>query len=97
MKIDGQTPRIDTTQIDRSAKAGERATGTTGAAGGTGATDQLSLSPEAQLAPAAPEQAPAIRADVVDRMKALLDQGKVGSDPGKLADALIDHWLESKS
>jgi flagellar biosynthesis anti-sigma factor FlgM len=100
MKIDGQTPRIDAAQINRPDKAGERASAASGPGGASASTDQVSLSPEAQLAQAATaaaEQAPAIRNDVVDRMRALLDQGQVGNDTEKLAGALIDHWLESNS
>ena len=55
--------------------------------------DALTLSPEAQLLKTLAEQsagAPAIRQDVVDRMKALLDAGKVGDDPDALADAILD-------
>jgi flagellar biosynthesis anti-sigma factor FlgM len=56
-------------------------------------SDALKLSPEAQLLKTLSEQAsgsPAIRQDVVDRMKALLDAGKVGNDADALADAIID-------
>lgn len=57
--------------------------------------DQLSLSSEARLmqslAQAAAEP-PAIRQDVVDRMRALLDRGQLGADPSALADAIIDDW-----
>lgn len=59
----------------------------------TSGGDALKLSPEAQFLKTLSEQsggAPAIRQDVVDRMKALLDAGKVGNDVGALADALID-------
>ncbi len=59
----------------------------------TSGGDALTLSPEAQFLKTLSEQsagAPAIRQDVVDRMKALLDAGQVGNDPGALADALID-------
>ena len=62
----------------------------------TGGTDALKLSPEARLLQAAADQTlgpPAIRKDVVDRMRALLDAGQIGNDPGKLADAMIDDWL----
>lgn len=62
----------------------------------TGGSDALKLSPEARLLQAAADQTlgpPAIRKDVVDRMRALLDAGQVGNDPGTLADAMIDDWL----
>lgn len=57
------------------------------------AADAVKLSPEAQFLKTMADQSvgePAIRQDVVDRMKALLDAGKVGHDAGALADAMID-------
>ena len=60
--------------------------------------DQLTLSPEAKLMKALSEQAgdaPTVRQEVVDRMKALLDKGAVGNDAAKLADSIIDDWLKS--
>lgn len=66
------------------------------AAGVSSGAEALTLSPEARLLQAAAEQSvggPAIRQDVVDRMRALLDAGKVGHDAAALADAMIDDWL----
>jgi flagellar biosynthesis anti-sigma factor FlgM len=64
----------------------------------SGATsgDALTLSSDAQFLQAATELAsgaPAVRQDVVDRMKKLLEEGKVGNDAGALADAIIDDML----
>ena len=59
-------------------------------------TDQIELSPEAQLLRTALDQVagqPEIRQDLVRRMQALNDRGELGKDAGKLADAIIDSWL----
>ncbi len=58
--------------------------------------DQLTLSPEAQLLKAAADAAgdPAVRADVVARMRALVADGKIGDDASRLAEALIDDVLK---
>ena len=59
-------------------------------------TDQLTLSADVQAMQTAFERAlaaPEIRTDVVTRMQALADAGELGRDAGRLADAIIDHWL----
>ena len=59
--------------------------------------DQLTLSPEARMMQAVAETAaepPAIRQEVVDRMRALLDRGELGNDAGRLADAIVSDWLK---
>jgi flagellar biosynthesis anti-sigma factor FlgM len=64
----------------------------------TGVQDRMRLSPDAQLlqtALVASTQAPDVRADVVERMRALLAEGKVGHDLARLADALIDNWTKT--
>jgi flagellar biosynthesis anti-sigma factor FlgM len=58
--------------------------------------DQVAVSSGAQLAGAAvraAEDAPDIRPEAVERAKALLEAGRIGDDPLKLADALIDRAL----
>lgn len=94
MKVnnDGTGALSNTTDPLARAKSSEQRhadrTQTTGAG-----ADALKLSPEAQFLKTLTEQSvggPAIRQDVVDRMKALLDAGKVGDDVNALADALID-------
>jgi flagellar biosynthesis anti-sigma factor FlgM len=60
------------------------------------AGDQLQISEAAQIVRAAMEGAsslPSIRQDVVDRMRALLDDGRIGGDTSRLAEAIIDRWL----
>jgi flagellar biosynthesis anti-sigma factor FlgM len=61
-----------------------------------GAVDEVTVSPEARLLQIATDraaQSPAIRSDVVERMRALMAEGKVGTDAAALADAIIDNWL----
>lgn len=76
---------------------------TTGESGGaksrpaSSATDALKLSPEGRFMQEAAVRSagsPEIRQDVVDRMKALLDAGKIGNDTAALADSMIDDWLQ---
>ena len=58
--------------------------------------DQITLSPEARALKAITDRAaelPAVRQDVVGRMRALVDTGTLGDDPARLADAIIDDWL----
>src|SRR6266498_2421524 len=99
MKIEGNAPQIDTRALDRLEKAVARTSEATSAqAPSTSGTDQLSLSPEAQLARVADEaarQTPGIRQDLVDQMRELLDRGEIGHDAERTADALIEHWLNS--
>ena len=62
--------------------------------------DQLTLSPEAQLLKAAADAAAgdtAVRSDLVDRMRELLAQGRVGDDARRLAEALIDDVLKNSN
>ena len=54
---------------------------------------------EAQLLKAAAEAAagdPAVRADLVEKMRALLADGKIGTDADSLADSLIDDVLKNQ-
>ena len=95
MKIDSNhLASIQDRTVDRTTTAGDAQSvksGQTAAAGGDG----MRLSPDAQLlqtALVAAKQAPDIRPDVVERMRALLADGKIGHDLGKLADAMIDNW-----
>ena len=72
------------------------AKGTTPASRG----DQLTLSPEAQLLQAAADAAsgdPAVRSDLVARMRELLGQGRVGADATRLAEALIDDVMKNSN
>jgi flagellar biosynthesis anti-sigma factor FlgM len=62
-------------------------------------TDQLTLSAEAQLLKAAADAAagdPAVRTELVEKMRALLADGKIGTDADQLADSLIDDVLKNQ-
>ncbi len=95
MKID-----IDRANFDRVEHAKSPATE---AAAGKGATpeavaggDTVRLSSNAQFATTAvnaAERSPEIRQDKIERAQALLADGSLGSDPLKLADALIDRAI----
>jgi flagellar biosynthesis anti-sigma factor FlgM len=97
MKIDGYNAGAIQGQTERAdgvASRGAREAGTPASEG----TDQVRLSNDVQFvqaATAAAVQAPEIRPDLVDRMRALLNAGEIGNDPGRLADALIDSWVET--
>jgi flagellar biosynthesis anti-sigma factor FlgM len=99
MKIDNDKPNPLSGQTDSLNPTS--GVGPSGAAGKPSAPahrgDQLTLSPEAQLLKAAADAAagdPAVRADVVARMRALLADGKIGDDASRLAEALIDDVLK---
>jgi flagellar biosynthesis anti-sigma factor FlgM len=108
MKIDAyrETQTVDGAADARPART--RAAPTTGGVSGdtvterrspagTGVTDQVTLSADAQLladALKAADSAPHIRVDVVERMRAKLAAGDVGADPVRLADRMIDELLE---
>jgi flagellar biosynthesis anti-sigma factor FlgM len=97
MKINGDTPGVLTGATDQLGKTPETTTFASGKADAAAARgDQLTLSSDAKVMQAAAEQAsqaPAIRQDVVARMRELVDKGEVGNDAARLADALIDDWL----
>jgi flagellar biosynthesis anti-sigma factor FlgM len=98
MKIDSNRANLETTQTDRveaARVADAKASGTRGAQRGG---DQVSVSADAKFATTAIDAArntPDIRPDVVERAKALLNEGKIGADPYKLADALIDKTIDA--
>ena len=98
MKIDMNRYTQDTeatgasqrTTADRRVRSGvDRPSGETG--------DRVDVSPDAQLmtsALAATTNAPSIRTELVERLRAKLNAGEVGQDSGKLADRLIDDLLD---
>ena|SRR5262245_55109331 len=62
-------------------------------------TDQLTLSAEAQLLKAAADAAaggPAVRTELVEKMRALLAEGQIGTDADQLAESLIDDVLKNR-
>jgi flagellar biosynthesis anti-sigma factor FlgM len=95
MKIENDKPNPLTGQTDPLAPAASAGPAPSQAKASTPAsgTDQLTLSAEAQLLKAATEAAsgePVVRTELVEKMRALLAEGKVGTDADSLADALID-------
>lgn len=96
MKIQGDRPSGvqdagQTQQVDKAAQ--QRAQQARGAADGG---DRVEVSADAVLlgkAVDAASKAPEIRQDVVERAKAKLAAGEIGSDPARLADRLIDSLL----
>ena len=61
-------------------------------------TDSVTVSSDAQFATSAisaSQSTADVRPDVVARAKQLLADGKIGNDPQRLADRLIDHALDS--
>jgi flagellar biosynthesis anti-sigma factor FlgM len=58
--------------------------------------DRVDVSPDAQLMKTVLEEAqksPAIRTELVERLRQKLNAGELGNDAGKLADRLIDDLL----
>jgi flagellar biosynthesis anti-sigma factor FlgM len=99
MKIENDKPNPLTGQTDPLAPAAT--TGSTPASNtvAPATTDQLTLSAEAQLLKAAADAAsgdPAVRTDLVEKMRALLAEGKIGTDADQLADSLIDDVLNNQ-
>jgi hypothetical protein len=95
MKIEGNRPNVDPSAADRidsvrtSGKGKDRA----GKLGG----DAVTVSPDVRLAQRAIDVASqplTIRPDAVERGKALLASGKLGSDARELADTLIQRLID---
>ena len=95
MKINSETPSPLTGATDPLGRTAETTSATGGKAPASATQgDQLTVSPEARQLQAAAAEPPAVRADVVARMRELLNQGQVGNDPAALADSIIDDWLD---
>jgi flagellar biosynthesis anti-sigma factor FlgM len=103
MKIEQDKLSLPTAGADTTS----RSTGIAGGSNAAGRTsdqtttkgDALTLSPELQFlhgAANAAAEAPAVRSEVVARMRALLESGGVGQDAAALADALIDAAIDRK-
>ncbi len=100
MKIDNGTTNFDPT-VTAAKTDGLRSQGASRAATTSGVTgkDTVNVSPAAQFATNAinkSNETPDVRPEVVARAKQLLADGKVGDDPYRLADSLIDHALDSQ-
>ena len=101
MKIENNKPGALTGQTDALTPTAPASSspGAGKTAPAQGHADQLTLSPEAQLLKAAADAAagdPAVRADLVEKMRALLAGGQVGTDADSLADSLIDDVLKNQ-
>jgi flagellar biosynthesis anti-sigma factor FlgM len=99
MKIDGNRPAHDTSATDGTRRAGKDAgvQQGSGVAPSAAAGDRVELSGDAALRAAAlkaANAAPAIRTELVDRMREKLNAGNVGNDAGALADAILDDQLK---
>ena len=101
MKIDGDKPSIRTDQSDAADRPERTASPPPSPAvppTSTGRADQILLSPDVQLVRTAIDaaiQTPAVRSEVVDRMRALMVKGGLGTDASRLADAIIETWLNT--
>ena len=98
MKIEGNRPSTDTEATEASKKAaGEKQVQRTGVDRTSKATtDRVEVSEDAKLLTSAldaAQKAPAIRTELVERLKQKLAKGEVGNDSAKLADRLIDDLL----
>lgn len=97
MKIDPNRLAGDTEGAEALKRTtGDRAVQRSGAARPAPARDRVDVSSDAQLLASlmdAAERAPAIRTEVVERARRMLEAGEIGRDGGKLADRLIDHLL----
>ena len=97
MKIDANRPTGDTDGTEALKRAaGDQPVHRTGAGRPSPAGDRVDVSTDAQLVASlldAAQRAPAIRGDVVERARRLLETGEIGRDGAKLADRLIDHLL----
>jgi flagellar biosynthesis anti-sigma factor FlgM len=98
MKIDSNRPDFDATPAGKldATRASELKAG---AKAHPSAADQVSVSAGAKLANSAidaAKNASDVRSEVVDRAKALLASGKLGSNPERLADAIINGLLSNQ-
>jgi flagellar biosynthesis anti-sigma factor FlgM len=97
VKIDGYRPASGTEAAEAAKKtADEKRVQRTGVDKAAGTRDRVEVSPDAQLlttALDAAQKAPAIRTELVERLKQKLNSGELGKDSHKLADRLIDDLL----
>ena len=98
MKIDNNRANFDRLQNAASTGA-DAAAKKDGVKAEQGGVDTVRLSGGAQFATSAVSaaaNAPEIRQDKVERARALLADGSLGSDPLKLADALIERAMSKE-
>lgn len=95
MKIQNDGPNVTPRTADSPGRIADPALAPANDAAFNGRGDQVTLSPAARLMQGIEQAAahgPAIRQDVVDRMRALFDKGELASDPSALAECIIDDW-----
>lgn len=96
MRIDNNRANFDRIANAKTAAAEAAAKNDDAKQAGQVGGDSVRLSPGAQFATTAVSAAaksPEIRQDKVERAKAMLNDGTLGNDPLKLADALIDRAM----
>jgi len=99
MKIDGHHPASDTQATDGTRRAGTDGSVRKGGsvASSASSSDRVELSGDAALLTAArkaAEEGTGIRSHLVEQMRQKLHAGKVGTDAGRLADAILDDFLK---
>jgi negative regulator of flagellin synthesis FlgM len=98
MKIDGNRPGLDHAALQRLEKAAADAPKQVNA-NTVKSGDTVQVSADATLANDAVKAAndsPDVRADLVEKMRALLASGELGKDAGAIADSLIDNMTTNK-
>ena len=100
MKIEGhgQSPDAAAARKVDAARIADLKAGKASKAFSASGADQFVVSTDAKLANSAVdavERSSDIRPEVVARAKALLADGRIGNDPHRLADALIDNVLKN--
>lgn len=98
MKIDGNRQTQDTQATEQSqrttADRGVKRTGTDKASKTSG--DRVEVSADAQLMTSAlnaTQKTPAVRTELVERLREKFNAGEIGNDSGRLADRMIDDLL----
>jgi flagellar biosynthesis anti-sigma factor FlgM len=98
MKIEGNRPNLENAPVRRLDRvAGDATRIASGAKVGAG--DRFAVSAEAALANEAAKAAiaaPDIRTELVERMRALMASGELGSDASGLADHIIDSLMRQR-
>jgi flagellar biosynthesis anti-sigma factor FlgM len=98
MKIEGSQPNLESVAAQRMDRVStDRAKPTAGAVTSQG-SDRVQVSGDAALAATArrlADETPDIRRDLVERMRAKLAAGEIGTDAERLADRMIDDMLGS--
>lgn len=98
MKIEGNRPDLESVAAQRAERFTQNRAKNSYGSGSAQGSDRVNVSEGAALAATAKkaaDEAPDIRQDLVERMRAKLAAGEIGTDAEKLADRMIDNMLES--